>query len=145
MAVIDFATMTEALRSYLVDETTHNKLNMDQEIFEDSDYEAAIKQAASEWNTSPPLGVAPIDDIENTSIEEDIWVILMKGASCYMIDKYTMRDLHNALQYNDSGGMSVSEYGKDQNYRIMRDSLWADYQTQKTNYKKAVNLGTFWG
>ncbi len=142
---MDFADLPDLVRSYMSDVASKNKLNMQAKVLEDSDYETAIKNTANEWDTTPPLGIAAVGDIETAGISVELWSMMLKGVACHAIDIMTSRDIQNSLSYQDKGGLSVSEFGKDQSWRMLRDSYWADYQTAKLNYKKALNMKTFWG
>ena len=142
---MDFADLTPIIRSYMSDVATKNKLNMQVIVLEDSDYEDAIRSTAAEWDTTSPLGIAPVGDVEVDGITIELWSMMLKGIACYAIDIMTSRDIQNALSYQDKGGLSVSEFGKDSSWRQLRNSYWADYQTAKLNYKKALNTKTYWG
>lgn len=144
---MDYSELQADLRRYVKDQATHNKLNMSAEVLEVEDIQACIRSAVSDWNVSPPLGVAEITwaDVESNGLDDDIWVIIMKGAACYAIDMYTARDIQNTIRYNAPGGASVEEYGKDGSWKAFRNILWGDYKDALLGYKKFQNVKTFWG
>jgi len=141
---VDYTDVQANLRSYLKDQTAHNKLNMGSEVLEAADIQSAIKDVVIDWNTTPPLGVVPVENYED-GMTDEMWGLLKKGAACFAIDMYIAREIQNSLNYSSPGGASVQEFGKDGPWRMFRQSLWMDYKEAQSDYKKFKNACSYWG
>ena len=128
----------DRMRRYLNDTATLNVLEEEQESADVLIYEA-IQDAMDEINNE----FLPVTTY--TTIAEIPWNLLKMGATLQVLISKGILSARNQLTFNDTGGITVSDYDKYGRYVNWFNVLIAKYQRAIISWKMNSNVENAYG